>query len=82
VFNSVQDLVHLFCIDVTNMGNARNAAGFHGERGDVGAIDVLQPELARAGHQLPQALRQPLVVGIDADGAGRQLVETVTQLLA
>jgi hypothetical protein len=66
------------------MSDERDAAdptGLRSESGNVVAGDVLQGEFAGAGHQLAQALRDALIVGVDADGANRQLREPVAEAL-
>src|SRR5437762_14347604 len=77
-----QNCFGLFLIDVGHQRNPASASGFRRQRCNVGAVDILQPELARARHQLAQSLRYTLIVRVEPNRSSRQFVETITVLPA
>src|SRR5680860_942716 len=63
--SGAQDLINLIGICVSYKWYAGDLGSFPTQAGKIASVQVIQSELARAGHELLQALRQSGHVAID-----------------
>src|SRR4030067_3740215 len=71
----LEDLLDLGLVDICYERDAADVGHLMGDRGDIVAVDVVQRELAPAGHHLAEALAHPREIRVDADSPGRELIE-------
>src|SRR5206468_653187 len=77
-----QNFCCFFLVDVAYHWQAADARGIRSKCRDVATVDVLASELACARHQLPQSLRDTLIVSVEADRSSRQFGEAVAVFFA
>src|SRR5919108_1530248 len=76
-----QDCFGLVPVNIGDQFDTADAVRLWRQRRDIRSVNVLGGKLPCPGHQLPQALRHTLIIGVEADRAYRKFVEAIAILL-